>query len=215
MGKQICAIIPAYKEAKRIREVLIPLSKSKVNEIIIVDDGSKDDIEKVVRDFKVKLIKNPKNSGKAYCLDMGVLNTSAEIILFCDADLKDLTPEIINKIIRPVLGGKVEMFIGLRDTWSNRKGIGLLSGLRVIRRGLWERLPKFYKKGFRVEVGLNCYVEDFSYKIFDYNQVVKEQKYGVVWGWYRRLFMYWDVFLAWVVGGIRNRVPYPIAPQKP
>lgn len=200
MSKQkVCAVIPAYKEEKRIRNVLIPI-KQVVGEIIVVEDGS-NDLDEITQQFDIKLLKNKKNEGKGYCMNLGVKNTSCPIILFCDADMKDLTPEIIREVIRPVKENKHEMFIGLRNTWSNRHGIGLLSGLRAIKKNAWERLPNFYKKGFRVEIGLNYFIP-FGYGIFDYHQEYKEKKYNLLYSLYRRFFMYLNVLFAWLMLGV-------------
>jgi len=199
MAKQnVTAVIPAYKESERIRNVLKPLKESKrITEIIVVDDGSNDNIEKVVKKFGLRLIKIPKNMGKAFCMDAGVINTKSEIILFCDADLINLKPEFFDDMIDNFISGEYDMFLGLRNTFSNRKGIGLLTGLRVIKRELWEVLPKFYKKGFRIEVGLNGFSKNSACEIYDYHQTTKEKKYGFIYGIYRRVFMYLDVFFAY------------------
>jgi len=197
MPKQkVCAVIPAYKEAKRIGNVLVHM-EGVVDEIIVVEDGS-NDLDDIAKEFDIKLLKNERNMGKGYCMDRGVKNTSCQIILFCDADMKNLTSEIINEVIRPLRENKFEMFIGLRNTWSNRRGQGLLSGLRSIRKESWEKMPKFYKKGFRVEMGLNSFVP-FGSKIFNYSQEIKEKKYNLPYALYRRLFMYLDILLTWFV----------------
>ena len=67
MAKQkVCAIVPAYNEEDRIENTLIPLSKSElVDEIIVVDDGSDDNTEMIVKKYNpVRYIKNEMNMGK-------------------------------------------------------------------------------------------------------------------------------------------------------
>ena len=68
--KTISCIIPSYNEEKRIIEVIQTVIRHPhVNEIIIVDDGSKDNTKKVIEDFlttvpdvnNVRLIVHPKN----------------------------------------------------------------------------------------------------------------------------------------------------------
>ncbi len=87
-------IIPAYNEEKRIGKSLNRiqeyLTKKKINyEIIIVDDGSKDDTIKVIDKFKgnIRLLKNEINSGKGFSVKKGIMSAQYGLILFTDADL--------------------------------------------------------------------------------------------------------------------------------
>lgn len=63
----VSVIIPAYNEASRIENVLVPLDNdSLISNITVVDDGSKDHIASIVKKYeKVNLIQLPKNMGKA------------------------------------------------------------------------------------------------------------------------------------------------------
>ncbi|MEI7541930.1 MAG: dolichyl-phosphate beta-glucosyltransferase [bacterium] len=91
----ISIVIPAYNEEKRLPDTLKKLlkfvSSKKINaEIIVVDDGSKDDTAAVVlalKNPKIKLIKNTKNMGKGFSVQNGVKNAKGDIILFTDADM--------------------------------------------------------------------------------------------------------------------------------
>lgn len=184
---------------------MIPISKSKlIDEIIVVDDGSDDNTFKVVRKFnpKVKYIRNQINKGKGFSMNKGVKNTNAEILFFCDSDLKNLTPEIIDKIIWPVLKKETEMSIGLRNNFLNRIAYKIkftsLSGQRALTKNLWKRLPKFYKNKFRTEIGLNFYAKNYIYQIFDYQQILKEKKYKFLVSFKRRMGMNFDIVLAWL-----------------
>ena len=89
---KLSVIIPAYNEGKRIGKTLDRcisyLKKKYDSEIIVVDDGSTDDTKKIVKKFKnVKLITYGTNQGKGHAVKVGVLNSSGDYILFCDADL--------------------------------------------------------------------------------------------------------------------------------
>jgi len=206
MDKQkICAIIPSYKEEKRIEHILKNLEKSIVDEIIVVDDYSEDNTEEIVKKFKkAKYIKNRKNMGKGYSMDKGVKNTNAQILFFCDADIINLKPAMINKIINPVVEKKVEMSIGLRFNVKNK--LLLLSGQRALTRDLWERLPSFYKKKFRIEIGLNFYCKNYSYVKLNYSQTIKEKKYGYLFGFYRRFSMMIDIALSVIIFNLNKYI---------
>ncbi|MFH1238126.1 MAG: alpha/beta fold hydrolase [archaeon] len=203
---KVAAIIPSFNESKRIRSVLKVISKSKsIDEIVVVDDGSRDNTYEIVRKFpKVRYFKNEKNLGKAESMERGVFSTDADIIFFCDADLIGLNLEIIKGIIEPVKRGDFNMFIGLRSNFMQKtiRLIALNSGERAMRRIVWETLPKYFKYKYRVEAGLNCYVKKyfggFGYKTFDYSQPVKEKKYGFFRGTILRWAMNMDVLFVYV-----------------
>mgnify|MGYP006284446267 CR=1 FL=1 len=202
----VSAIIPSFNEAPRISNVLKTLSESDIlDEIIVVDDGSIDNTEQVVNKFpKVTYYRNDTNMGKAYSMDFGVKSSNGSIIFFCDADLKNFKPEHIEDIVRPIINNEHDMFIGVRDNISQKliKSFAINSGERAMRREVWESLPVFYKSKFRIECGLNKFVEvhgrGYDYKVLPYYQTFKESKYGFFIGTYRRWSMNFDVALAWL-----------------
>lgn len=95
-------IIPAYNEEKRIdntlRKCLKYLKSKKCNfEMIVVNDGSKDNTVKIVRKFRnVKLIDNKINHGKGFVVRQGMLKARGDYVLFCDADLSTPIEEVDN-----------------------------------------------------------------------------------------------------------------------
>lgn len=203
--ESIAAIIPAYNEEKRIKNVLEVLTQSQIfEEIIVVDDGSTDNTKSVVERFPVTYLRNEKNIGKGLSLDRGVQLTRASILFFCDADLYGLSPDIIKEIISPVIHKKVDMFIGIRNNIMQKSFMPFakLSGDRALRRELWNILPNFYKRRYRNEVGLNFYAKFFGrgydYRIFQYYQTLKEKKYGLLQGTYFRWIMNFDVTIAYM-----------------
>ena len=203
----VAAIVPAYNEGKRIAEVLEALVKTPIfKEIIVVDDASTDDtkivVSKLMKKYdKIKYLKNAKNMGKAYSMGMGVNETASEIIFFCDADLVGLTPKIVESIINPVLNGEYDMFIGIRSNKMQKtvKLVAIKSGERALKREIWENLPGFYKHRYRIETGLNYFARKkgkIGCKIFPYYQTLKENKYGFFKGFFLRMWMNFDVFIA-------------------
>ncbi|GEM_PF-179155 len=188
--KTITAIVPAYNEAARIGRVLSMLTTyPHFEEVIVVDDGSTDDTEGIVRQYPVRYVKNVRNKGKGHAMDTGVALSKGDIIFFADADVAGLTHEIIDDILKSVVSGAVDMSIGMR----NRKiyylhsiifFIPLFGGERALTKNLWQMLPGYYKHRFRVEAGLNFYAryygKGFDYKVFQgLSQVIKEKKYGL------------------------------------
>ncbi len=90
-------MIPAYNESARLgatlEKVLAYAHAQGWNaEVIVVDDGSRDDTAIIVRAFAaadpmVRLVENPGNRGKGYSVRNGMLNSRGQIALFSDADL--------------------------------------------------------------------------------------------------------------------------------
>ena len=89
-------IVPAYNEAERIPQTLIDMDKrlSGVDysyEILVVNDGSKDNTAVVVKNM-AKMVKNLKlidlkeNSGKGGAVKQGMLLAAGKVRLFMDAD---------------------------------------------------------------------------------------------------------------------------------
>lgn len=97
----ISIVIPAFNEEKRLPLMLESTYKYLNNycnrnnfkyEILLVDDGSKDNTINVALDISkkynnnIRIIKLPKNKGKGYAVKKGMLRTKGKYILFADAD---------------------------------------------------------------------------------------------------------------------------------
>ena len=204
---KISAIVPAYNEAKRIGPILEELTNCPtLDEVIVVDDGSKDNTARVVEKYPVKYIRLEKNGGKGAAMERGVREAKNEGIFFCDADIRGIKCTMIEEMVQPVKEGKVEMFIAMR----NRKSyylrfilafIPLLGGERVLTKNLWNQVPAYYKERFRIEAGLNFYAKyygkGFRFKVFPgLKQTIKEKKYGVWKGLKARAGMFRDYLVA-------------------
>ena len=90
------AIIPAYNEEKKVREV-IQKTKKYVPNIIVVDDGSHDRTSRVAEEENAKVLKNVINLGKGAALRTGcdyALQQGATQLVVLDADGQH-DPELI------------------------------------------------------------------------------------------------------------------------
>lgn len=89
-------IVPAYNEAERIPATLLDMDKRLEHapysyEILVVNDGSKDNTAEVVRNMakavkNLKLIDNTENKGKGGVVRQGMLLAKGVIRIFTDAD---------------------------------------------------------------------------------------------------------------------------------
>jgi len=90
-------VIPAYNESARLdasleRMVAYVRSQGWDAEVIVVNDGSRDNTAEIIRESAakdpiVKLLDNPGNRGKGYSVRNGMLQAQGQILLFSDADL--------------------------------------------------------------------------------------------------------------------------------
>lgn len=103
--KEISVIIPNYNSGTYIKRCLDSLLEQeyKVNEIIVIDDCSKDESKDIVKDYAEKngnivLLENEENKGVAYSRNKGIENAKSEYIMFCDSDdwyEKDATKKMV------------------------------------------------------------------------------------------------------------------------
>lgn len=128
----VSVIIPAFNEGKTIGNVLANLlrflnTNYNTSEVIVIDDGSIDDTNKVAVMSGVKVLRNHKNQGKGFALQRGFECALGKIIVTMDADGSH-DPEEIGKLVNPVIGG-ADMVIGSRFMDGN--GENSTSKLRV------------------------------------------------------------------------------------
>jgi glycosyltransferase involved in cell wall biosynthesis len=119
-------VIPAYNEAARIggalEAVLACVHQRGWNaEIVVVDDGSRDQTAAIVNDFaaknpEVRMLQNPGNHGKGYSVRNGILHSFGEVVMFTDADLSAPIEEA-DGLIAAIAGG-ADIAIGSR--WLER-----------------------------------------------------------------------------------------------
>lgn len=108
-------IIPAYNEAERIKLVL-EKTKLLTKHIIVVNDGSKDDTNSVVREAGVLVLDHMINLGKGAALRTGcdyALQKKAKILVVMDADGQH-EPEDIPRFIKILEEKKLDVVFSYR-----------------------------------------------------------------------------------------------------
>lgn len=214
MQQGVTAIVPAREENDRLRRVLDVLtSYGGFHEIIVVTSGN-DSAESVTRRYAQVRHVHQDALGKGQAMEAGVRSATTDIIFFCDADIYGLTPDTVDRIVRPIVAGQADMSVAVRGRgvawltgWLARlwpTGT-LVAGERALRRHVWETMPEAYKRGFRAEHGLNLHVRRSGLRLQyhlcpEIQQVPKEEKYGWGRGLARRLVEAYDVVVV-LLGG--------------
>ncbi len=115
-------VIPAYNEGERLGPTLERVlayvhERGWDAEVIVVNDGSRDNTAEIVRTFSakdplVRLVENPGNRGKGYAVRNGMLSARGEIVVFSDADLSSPIEEM-PKLLAALAAG-ADIAIGSR-----------------------------------------------------------------------------------------------------
>jgi glycosyltransferase involved in cell wall biosynthesis len=124
---QLSIVIPAYNESARIEGALERVmgciaERGWDAEVLVVDDGSKDDTAAIVERWMVThprlhMLKNPGNKGKGYSVRNGLLQSAGDIVMFTDADLSSPMEEA--ELLIAALEDGADVAIGSR--WMDRK----------------------------------------------------------------------------------------------
>lgn len=135
MKPYISLIIPAFNEEERIGDSLSNAieylnSKHYNYEIIVVDDGSTDNTLNIASNHepKVKIIKQPKNTGKGAAVRRGMLESTGDFRIFTDADFSTPIYEV-DKLINEF-----------------QKGIDVAIGSRAVDYSLIKKHQPFYRE---------------------------------------------------------------------
>ena len=109
-------IIPAYNEEKSLGKVVDDLRKNGFENIIVINDGSKDNTLEVAKGKRVKVYSHIINRGLGGALNTGIsaaLKNNADIIATCDADGQH-NPKDIKKAIEFLKKENLDVVIGSR-----------------------------------------------------------------------------------------------------
>ena len=206
----VAAIVPAYNEEATLQEVLSVLRATpSIQEVLVVSDGSTDGTVEIARSLGLRTIHLRQNQGKGRAMAIGVAHTDAEVLLFVDGDILNLTVDLLNRLIEPVLSGRSDMNVGIRHRGGPLNAIQdrtgpLLSGIRCLRREIFEAVPDSHLEGFAVETGLNWACRQLGLRttttvMYNLKHLVKEKKRGLVKGFRARYQMFAAVFGAFMV----------------
>lgn len=115
-GVKIVAVIPAFEEKESISDVILG-TRQYVDEIVVVDDGSRDGTCEIAIDLGTHIIQHDRRRGLGITMRDGLdraVQLGADVIVTLDADGQYVCDEIPN-VIYPITNGQAELVLGSRS----------------------------------------------------------------------------------------------------
>lgn len=173
MRPAVSAVVPALNEERRVGETVRALrSAGAADEVIVVDDGSRDRTAAVAEAAGAHVVRLRINLGKGEALNQGAAVARGGVLLFVDADLGATAAEAA-RLVEAVRAGEADMAVAVLPRPRHAAGVGLvvglarlgirtltgmrlqapLSGQRAMRREVFDAVGRC-AAGFGAEVGL-------------------------------------------------------------
>ncbi len=112
---KICVLIPGYNESRTIEQVVSNTLKV-INDVVVVDDGSKDDTAQLAKDAGAIVLKHEINRGKGAALKTGfnyAVENGYDAVVTMDSDGQH-DPEDIPRFLNALNSFKSGIIIGSR-----------------------------------------------------------------------------------------------------
>ena len=155
-------VVPARNEAPTVGDVVrAARAAAGVGKVTVVDDGSSDSTATLAREAGAVVVAAGAGDigDKGRALDLGVKATTAPVLLFFDADIQGVLPRHFELLAEPVLNGGSWLSLGLLDYGRLRNTLFLrlppITGLRALRREVFEGISAERRNGFRIEIMIN------------------------------------------------------------
>jgi len=118
----ISVIIAALNEEAAITKVIHAVPRDVADEIVVVDNGSKDRTAEVALGAGARVVKEPiPGYGRAFRAGLRSISPECEIVVFLDGDGSDC-PEMMDQLVNPIIGGTADFVIGSRTRGSREPG---------------------------------------------------------------------------------------------
>ncbi len=156
---ELSVVVPCYNEAGNLPELVVRLlsvfEKRKVKgEIVLVNDGSRDDSGTVIdtlakKHAEVVPVHHEKNRGLAAGWDSGVAKATGIYVCLIDADLQ-YQPEDVARLHRELLHARVDMVQGYRSSIGRQRDsrYHLSKGLNTLLNTMFGMRLRDNKSGF-------------------------------------------------------------------
>jgi glycosyltransferase involved in cell wall biosynthesis len=117
---KVSVIIPVLNEEQSIAAVIGEIPRERVDEIIVVDNGSSDRTAEIASDLAVKVVNEPRRGYGFACLKGIASLDQPEIVVFLDGDYSDY-PSEMPMLIDPIEQNRADLVIGSRSLGKMEK----------------------------------------------------------------------------------------------
>lgn len=121
----IRVIIPAFNEAGSIGQVIDDIPADLINEVIVVNNASKDETVLRAEQAGATVLDEPHRGYGRACLRgieyLKQMGEPPDIVVFLDADYSD-SPDEMDNVVRPIIEDGIDLVIGSRALGNREKG---------------------------------------------------------------------------------------------
>ena len=117
---RIAVVIPALDEEEAIGAVIREIPPV-VDEVIVVDNGSRDRTAEAARAAGARVVSEPRRGYGHACLAGIAAAEGADVVVFLDGDRSDY-PAQLDLVVAPILGGRADLVIGSRTRGRREAG---------------------------------------------------------------------------------------------
>jgi glycosyltransferase involved in cell wall biosynthesis len=118
----VSVIIAALNEEAAIAGVINSVPKNVADEIVVVDNGSRDRTAEIASAAGARVVKEPAAGyGRAFRAGLRAISPRCEIVVFLDGDGSDC-PEMMDRLVTPIIEGRSDFVIGSRTRGNREAG---------------------------------------------------------------------------------------------
>lgn len=118
----ISVVIAALNEEEAIGDVIRAVPRDLADEVVVVDNGSKDRTAEVARDAGARVVTELiPGYGRAFRAGLRAVSPESEIVVLLDGDGSDC-PEMMDRLVTPIMEGNAEFVIGSRTRGRRERG---------------------------------------------------------------------------------------------
>ena len=113
-GRTVAVCIPARDEAATVGRVVDAVRRPHVaaaggsglvDDVLVVDDGSRDATAQVARAAGARVLRLGERTGKGGAMRAGLDGCDGDLVVYLDADVQDTSAAFVTGLVGPLLGG--------------------------------------------------------------------------------------------------------------